>query len=351
MPTAVTRGISRILSNRRYEDYKSMKQAFQYSKVKEIIFEGFQTMTSTAANLEPSDIAVSLIGAEAVVFLSTIADDATQQDKNVWTVYVDNAGIISEAILTVLDDVDSSIPVPLGNLNDYDTCASVAGDVITMTAMVATEDQYAGWYTIGKSGNGDQLGVANLIISNTASGTVPAFTLTDTPDANTATDVICFQQYAYDDFFRVRELYSEVEANDDKTIAVENQAANAWYGIISREMNYIASARHFTQAESVCRTFLGRIKATCANESTDAKKQGNEIQITFSPKASNTSATASDIIVNKVFSIELDWQPCMELAGATDVVIQILTLDNTNVDDIHVEVTYLEVYDINKQKI
>ena len=349
MATAVTRGTTRVLNNRRYEDYKSMKQHFQYSNINEVIFDGYQTLTNTAANLEPGDITVALIAAEACVFLRTLANDALQELASVWVTYQDNTGAIHGPILHLLNDTaDTTTVAPLGNEDIFDTCASVAGDVITMTAMAATLNQYAGWYTVGRSGDGNQVGVANLIISNTAHGTTPAFTLTDTPNGNTATDVIQFQQYACDDFYRLREMYCDVEVLTDKTIQIGNAAMAAFYGLISQGGRYRSSAMFFTQPAATCRSFIGRIKCSVSHESTDAKKQGNEIQITYSPKAASTNAAASDITTNLVFQDNLDWQPCIELAGATDVTIQVLTLDNTNVDDMHVEVTYLEVYDVDK---
>lgn len=350
MATAVTRGTTRIVSNRRFDDYESMKQHFKYSKIKEIIFDGYQTLTNTAANLEPGDLTIALIGAEACVFLSTLADDANQDLASVWVIYQDDTGAIHGPILHLLNDTaDTTVEYPLGNEDVWDTCASVAGDVITMTALNPGLDAYAGLYTVGISGDGNQVGVANLIISNSAANPT-AITLTDTPDANTATDLISIQEFPCSDFFRLREMYCDVEVLTDKTIRLGDHNSGNYYGLISQGGRYRSSAMFFTQPIATCRSFIGKIKCSVSHESTDAKKQGNEIQVTFTPKAANSSAAASDIVINLVFQDNLDWQPCIELAPATDVTIKVLTLDNTNVDDIHVEATYLEVYDVSKQK-
>ena len=135
MATAVTRGMSRIIERRRFEDYKSMKQNFQHRNIVEHIFDGFQTLTAAAANLEPGDLTIALIGAEATVYLSTLANDANQDGKKVWITYQDDTGEI-HSILTKLDnDNDTSDEVPLGCEAVVTTVQNVAGSTLELVGV------------------------------------------------------------------------------------------------------------------------------------------------------------------------------------------------------------------------
>ena len=342
MATPVTRGMSRIIERRRFEDYKSMKQHFQHRNIVELMFDGFQTLTNAAANLEPGDLTIALIGAEAVVFLSTLADDSTQDLKSVWVTYQDNTGEIHGPILHLLNDTaDTSVEAALGNEDVNDTIASGQGTTTcTLTALAGTLDQYAGLYLVIQSGN--EVGDVHLITANTAA-TPTALTVTPALGAAADADIAQIQEFPCDDFFRLREMYCEVEVVTDKTIRLGDHNSGNYYGMISQGGRYNSSARYFSRPAANARCFLGRIKAKASWESTDAKKQGNEIQVTYTPKARNSDGGSADITINLIFMDKLDWQPCIELEPATDVNIQILALDNTNVDDINVEVIYLEV--------
>ena len=342
MATAVTRGISRIIERRRFEDYKSMKQHFQHRNIVELIFEGFQTLTNAAANLEPGDLTIALIGAEAVVFLSTLADDANQDLASVWVTYQDDTGLIHGPILHLLNDTaDTSVEAALGNEDVNDTIASGQGTTTcTLTALSGTLNQYAGLYLVIQSGN--EVGDVHLIVSNTAA-TPTALTITPALGAAADADIAQIQEFPCEDFFRLREMYCEVEVLTDKTIRLGDQNSGNYYGLISQGGRYSSSARYFSRPAANARCFLGRIIAKSSIESTVTVKQGNEIQITFTPKARNSDGDSADITLNLIFADFLNWEPCIELEPATDVNIQVLTLDNSNVDDIFVEVTYLEV--------
>ena len=346
MATVPATGYRIIKRDRRYEDYKSMKQWYSGNHVKEIIFSGSQDSAVTS-RFDASDLALNtLITAEEVVFLATSADAGALQDlKSVWVTYQDDTGAIHGPIEHLLNDtVDTSAPAPLGNEDIFDTVnGAPVGDVITFTALAATADQYAGWYTIGRSGNGDQIGVANLIISNTAHATAPEFTLTDTPDANTDTDVIQIQQYPCNDFYRLREMYCEVEPDDDNQIELCDFNGGEIYYVISEGGRYYAGADFFTQPIATCRSFIGRIKARAANVlEAAAADSGQVISVTFTPIAANTNGESADITMSFQFTNEFNWEPCIELEPATDVLIAIT--DTTTATAVHVEATYLEVY-------
>lgn len=346
MATAVTRGTRRILEDRKFESYESMKKyfsAYYTNGTTEIICDGFQTLTNTAAALEPGDLTIALLGAEAVVFLSTLADDSTQDLKDCWVIYQSDDGVVHGPILHLMNDTaDTSIEAALGNEDVNDTIASGQGtSAATLTALNdAVGNTYKGLYMVVQSGSG-VAEAPNLIISNSlASPTV--LTLTNSLHAAADTDIIQIQEFPCGDFFRLRQMYCEIEVLTDKTIRLGDHNSGNYYGLISQGGRYNSSARYFSRDAASARCFLGKIHAHCSNETTAAKKQGNELQITYTPKAQSSNAGASDITMDLVFEDHLTWEPCIELEPATDVSIKILTLDATNVDDLFVEVIFLE---------
>jgi len=347
MATAVTRGMRRIVSNRKFEDYESMKKyfsAYRTNGVNEIIFDGFQTMTNTAAALEPSDETIAFLGAEAVVYLRTLADDNLQDSKEVWVTYQSDDGVIHGPITHLLAkaaEAATTVCHALGDENLLDTIASGQGTAVaTLTTYnCTTVNDLAGQYLVCYSGN--DKGIAYLIASNTVASPTLC-TVSPNLGAAADADLVQIQEFACDDFYRLRQMYCDVEVNDDKTIQLGTFDLGTKYGAISREMNYNSSANYFSTDAAYARCFLGKIKVTCSNHTTVTKALGNEIQVTLTPKAQNANAGASDMIINLVFDTELDWQPCIELEPATDCTIKILSLDNTQVDDMYIQVHYLE---------
>lgn len=345
MATATTRGSRRILEDRKFESYESMKKHFSamYTNgTTEIIFEGYQTMTDTAANLEPGDLTIVLLGAEAVVFLSTLADDGTQDLKDCWVIYQSDDGVVHGPILHLMNDTaDTSVEAALGNEDVNDTVAAGQGTTsITMTALNdAVGDTYKGLYVVVQSGN--EVGDVHLI---TASSLASPTVLTIDPAGGAAlnADIVQIQEFPCDDFYRLRRMYCEIEVLTDKTIRLGDHDASNYYGLISQGGRYSSSARYFSRDAATARCFIGKIHAHCSSESTVSKKQGNELQITYTPKAGSSDAAASDITIDVVFQDHLTWEPCIELEPATDVNVKVLTLDNTNVDDLFVEIIYLE---------
>ncbi len=343
MVTAVTRGMSRVIDRRRFEDYKSMKQHFQHRNITELIFDGYQTFTNAAANLEPGDLTIVLPGAEGTVYLSTLVNDANQDAKKVWIVYQDDTGEI-HSILTYLDnDNDTSDEVPLGCEAVVTTVQNVAGDTLELVGVNSTVvNDLAGMFIVGCGDATHQPGAVLEILSNTIA-TPSVITCTSTPNANWDLDNVSLQSYEASDFFRLREMYCEVEVLTDKTIRLGTFDSGAYYGLISQGGRYSSSARYFTRPAANARCFLGVIHTHCSNETTVSKKQGNEFQVTLTPKARNSDGESADIVINIVFQDHIHWEPCIELEPGTDVNIQVLTLDDTNVDDGYFEVRYFEV--------
>jgi len=351
MATENAMGHRIITSNKRWEDFKSLKQYYQGRRVNQIDCASAQVSTATAAIIDGSTQTITGIGPAAadVVYISTAVDDAGQQGKSLWVVYQDDTGLIHDAVLSKFDSADSSTEIVLGanGTGQTDTVAAVAGKVLTMTATVATLNQYAGWYTVGISGDGDQIGVKNLIVSNTAHGTAPEITLTDTPNADTAADVISIQQYGYDDFYRVREAYCEVEVNDTDLIRLGDIDSTNVYASIGEGHRYSANMNFFTQPSATCASYLGRIKASFPYDFTATKNGGASLIVYYTPKEAHSNGGAVETEIAIPFANEVVWEPCIELAPATDVVIKIKKINDALHDEVFVEASYLEVYPAN----
>ena len=129
MATLTATGHKVIVRDRRYEDYTSMKQWYSGNHVKEILFSGSQLMTAASVVVDGSDHTIAAQPAAAGhVYLSTIADDSTQDLKSVWVTYQDNTGAIQGPIEHLLNDTaDTSVETCLGNEDVNDTVASIDG--------------------------------------------------------------------------------------------------------------------------------------------------------------------------------------------------------------------------------
>ena len=335
-----------ILEKRRWDDYASMKQYFQNSDTKEVLFAGTQLLTTTFATLDGGHGVLGLTRAstEAVAYLNTVVDDTNQDDAWVDIIYQDDTGEIQTKVRTQLDLADPNNPVPLGHTVS-DACSARAEFTITMTATNATEDEYVGWYAVGRSGNGNILGKANLIVSNTASGTIPILTVTDATDANVETDIISIQQFAYDDFYRVREMYCEVEVIDTKEILLlDSYAKTNIKQQIGIGHKYMANSGIFTQPSATCNTYLGRIKGSTGIDTTVTEVKSASIQVFYTPAAANTDSGAVETVIELPFQTNICWEPCIKLEPATDVTIRVKYTAGAAIDNIFVETAYLEVY-------
>ena len=348
MATLDISGYKRIITDRKFEDYKSMKKYFSayYSNgTKEIIFLGHQLATAGAGVIiDGSDFTIGAqIAAEGVAFLSTLADDSNQDLKSVWIIYQDDTGLIHGPIEHLLnDDADTTVEAALGNEDVNDTVASGQGTTaVTLTALAGTLNQYAGMYMVVQSGN--EVGDVHLIVSNTAA-TPTVLTVVGNTGAALDADIIQIQQFPCNDFFRMREMYCEVEPLDDKTIRLGNFDSSVIYGGIGEGARYMANSGFFTQPSATCRSFLGKIKASHSLDSTVTELVGASVFVTFTPLEAYSNGGSADITIELTFSDFIEWEPCIELEPATDVIVKISNVEGAKLDNMFVEVTYLEVY-------
>jgi len=102
-------GLLRIERDRRFEDYRSLKQYFRNHSIEEIIFETYQITTAALAELAESGGATILyeLGAEGTVYVRTEADAAGVRDKEITIVYLDGDGAVQTATIAT-DDTDST---------------------------------------------------------------------------------------------------------------------------------------------------------------------------------------------------------------------------------------------------
>ena len=346
MASVPTTGYKILVQDRRYEDYTSMKQWFRNSKVIENIFSASQ-VSDVVTIIDGSDVVIATpITAEALVYLRIEADVGAAQDlKSVWVTYQDDTGAIIRTIDHMLNDTaDNTVEAALGYEDIRDVIdTGEGGKVILLTGLAGTLNQYAGMYMITQSGAG--VGDVNLIVSNT-NATPTTLTVTDNTNAGADDDIIQIQTYDTSDFYRVREMYCEVEPGDDAQILLcDHNMGNIYYAI-AEGGRYSAHSGFFTQPTATCRSFLGRVKAVAANVLEAAvADSGQIVSITFTPIAANANGDSADITMSLQFTNTLDWQPCIELEPATDVTVKIT--DVTTATPVHVEVTCLEVYPTN----
>lgn len=341
-------GYRLILEDRHFDDYASMKAHFRNAHIKEWLLSVVQA-SSVTTTLTGYDAALATqLTAEAVVFLRTEADDANQDLQSVWVTYQDDTGAIHGPIEHLLNDTaDTTVEACLGNEDVNDTIAAgQGGKVITLTALAGTLNQYAGLYMVTQSGDG--VGNSNLIVSNTAA-TPTILTVTDNTHAAANGDVIQIQTYPCDDFYRVREMYCEVEPLDDKQIILCDHDASNIYAAISEGGRYACDGNFFTQPVATCLSYLGRVKATAPTiVEGDAANGGAVLSCTFTPRAANTDGDSADITMTFQFYGTFEWEPCIQLEPATDVLFSIT--DIATATNVHVEASILEVYDTEYPK-
>ena len=257
-------GFSRIVSNRRFEDYRSMKQHFQHRFTKEYIISG--SGTTAGAEFEFATEAMDYIGTEAQATIRTELDDATQHSKYVYMTYTNDDGVILGPVTADLDGANSTTEVNIGAA----------------------------------------------------------------------------------DFWRIRELYTEVASLATKAIVITDadmDAAARWGMVEDNETQWHAQRYFVPSATQVEHSYLGRVIATGPQIAAAAAAVDSIIlTITLTPKvitgAEDQLAADKDIILT--WNKNLDWQPCIELEPATDV---IFSWNHTTTGQvIWFEADFLEVY-------
>ena len=352
MAGVATRGVQTILDNKRFEDYQSLKQHFQHSHITECNYNGWQITAGAAAEVLSGERAITHLGTAAQVYIRSLADLEALDGDSIYVEYQDNTGAIQgpiEHLLDIAGGVGTETLHALGNENVLDTVAACNVDLVTLdmtTHETTVVNDWAGKYLVVYVG--DQIGTSHLIKSNTIAA--PTIVTLDAACANVniAADSVQIQTYPCADFFRLRRMWSETEAPEDNAIELTNSAGNAWYGEISDWNSRSASCHHFTQPEAVCRSFLGKVhlNAVTQNEG-DTVLTGFIFSCTFTPKAIDANETPSDVTLTFWFDDDFVWEPCIELAGGTDVTYNIgdqITIPY----NILVDTSVLEVYDVNK---
>jgi len=265
-------GESRVLYDRRFEDYRSMKQAYQHSRCVEFVITGDQATTAAAIAPLFQEVAIDYIGAEAQAYIRTEANDtAAQSGKYVYLEYQNEAG-------TILAPVTADLP---------------ATDTTTETAIGGT------------------------------------------------------------DFFRIRQLYSQVissAAGGKAIVLTDDEMAGAgtdlWGHIQDNQTSFAVEQYYVPAVAQVPHTYLGRFEIWGTPDTTEATtvKTGTQIVITYTPKVVNLGEpqTAVALTTTLDFSDYIKWEPCIELEPATSVTFTIQWLFQA--EQIHLELTFLEVY-------
>jgi len=260
-------GFSRIVENRRFEDYRSMKQAYLHSHTKEYIISG--SGTTADAEFEFATEAMDYIGTEAQAYIRCEADDGNQDDAYVYLVYTDDDGVIQDPVTADIDStVDSTKEVAIGSTN----------------------------------------------------------------------------------FWRIREMYSEVESatGGGKAIVLtdDDMDAAARWGMIEDNESAWAAQRYFVpSATQVEHSYLGRVIAKSPQIAAAAAAiDAIILTITLTPKIIDRGEpqVAADKNIVLTFNKDLDWQPCIELEPATDVIFS--WNHTTTGQAVWFEADFLEVY-------
>ena len=107
-------GHSLIVNDRRFEDYRSMKQHFQHRHTKEFLFSRAQLSTAAAVEVEEkAGETIAILGSEATVYVRDGGvDNAGSRDKTMTIEYVDDAGAIQTATANT-NDTDSTTEVEI----------------------------------------------------------------------------------------------------------------------------------------------------------------------------------------------------------------------------------------------
>ena len=87
-------GFSRVLTNRHFEDYRSMKQYYNGRLCKEFIISGHGN-SAAAGEFEFASEDTDYIGTAAQAYIRVEGVDATQDGKYVYLIYCTETGIIT----------------------------------------------------------------------------------------------------------------------------------------------------------------------------------------------------------------------------------------------------------------
>ena len=141
-------GLSRVLKDRRWEDYKSLKQAKSHHQIVEFIISGRQLTTNAAAELDFTvGDTINYIAAEAQAYIRTEADDGNQDSKYVYIRYCSEDGTISDWCTADLAAPDNTVEVAIGS-TDFFRLREMYCEVVSATgggkAVLLTDSNMGG---------------------------------------------------------------------------------------------------------------------------------------------------------------------------------------------------------------
>jgi len=340
---------------RRFEDYMSMKQRFRNSVIEEVRYIGYQLSTAAAAEVNHTDSTIAFLGANAQVFAKSNADAAALDGKSIFCDFVSSTGVIHKNVETKLDSLtDTSLEVALGCQSGtmLDVIASIAGSALTMTNLdlsAVAANTLAGKYIVGNGNAPYGYNQSLLIASNTAANPT-VITTTTVPNAGWDDDSISIVDALYSDVYRIRRMWSNLEAPTDNHLVICDKDGTNLYGIIQDlQSKGCAGSRYFAPGSTICDSYLGYIKCKTSYElEGDATSGGFVMTVTYTPKAIGTG-TASDITLALNFNETLDWQPCIQLEPCTDVIIKIHKVVNATHQNVLIETCMLEDHSLGKK--
>jgi hypothetical protein len=181
-------------------------------------------------------------------------------------------------------------------------------------------------------------------------GAIKTVLTADLNAANSTTEVIVT---GASDFYRLRQMISEVESDSGggKMVVLcdaDWDSAADSYGLISDGQSAFCLERFFTQPTTTCTSYLAYVKAiTSYVQEGDAVASGFLVDVTFTPKPVSTptfaeAQVAADVTQRFQFTDELVWQPCIELDGGTEVIFKVGDLGTAG--KVHIEAVMVEVY-------
>jgi hypothetical protein len=117
---AASNGYSKVYKNRRFEDYRSMKQYYSDRTINEFVVQGVQTTTNTAAEVTfTTGDTINYIAAEGQAYIRTEADDGNQDSKYVYLEYQDDTGLILDPVTADLAAPDNTVETAIGSTDFY----------------------------------------------------------------------------------------------------------------------------------------------------------------------------------------------------------------------------------------
>lgn len=126
-----TKGHSRVLHNRRWDSYESLKQYYKGTQIDEVIISGWGTTAN--AEFQFASETLDYIGAEGQVYVRCEADDANQHSKYVYLEYQDDTGQVMPILTDDLDATDSRTEQAIAGATDFYRVRQLISEVESAT--------------------------------------------------------------------------------------------------------------------------------------------------------------------------------------------------------------------------